>query len=78
MVHYQRFQLLDTYPDSKVHGAIMGPTWVLSAPDGPMLATWILLSGYVTVMYIIDELRRCTDCPVYSLTVAETGICRES
>ena len=22
-------------PDSKVHGAIMGPTWVLSAPDGP-------------------------------------------
>ena len=25
----------DTYPDSKVHGANMGPTWVLSAPDGP-------------------------------------------
>ena len=25
-------------PDSKVHGAKMGPTWVLSAPDGPMLA----------------------------------------
>ena len=22
-------------PDSEVHGAIMGPTWVLSAPDGP-------------------------------------------
>ena len=22
-------------PDGKVHGAIMGPTWVLSAPDGP-------------------------------------------
>ena len=22
-------------PDSKVHGAYMGPTWVLSAPDGP-------------------------------------------
>ena len=21
--------------DSKVHGANMGPTWVLSAPDGP-------------------------------------------
>ena len=32
-------------PDSKVHGANMGPTWVLSAPDephvGPMnLAIW--------------------------------------
>ena len=24
-------------PDSKVHGANMGPTWVLSAPDGPHL-----------------------------------------
>ena len=23
------------YPDSNVHGANMGPTWVLSAPDGP-------------------------------------------
>ena len=24
-----------TYPDSKVHGANMGPTWVLLAPGGP-------------------------------------------
>ena len=23
------------YPDSRVHGANMGPTWILSAPDGP-------------------------------------------
>ena len=23
------------HPNSKVHGAHMGPTWVLSAPDGP-------------------------------------------
>ena len=22
-------------PDNKVHGAYIGPTWVLSAPDGP-------------------------------------------
>ena len=33
------------FPDSKVHGANMGPTWVLSAPGGshvgPMnLAIW--------------------------------------
>ena len=26
------------YPDSKAHGANMGLTWVLSAPDGLMLA----------------------------------------
>ena len=22
-------------PDSKIHGADMGPTWVLAVPDGP-------------------------------------------
>ena len=32
-------------PDSKVHGTSMGPTWVLSAPDGPILASWTLLWG---------------------------------
>ena len=26
-------------PENKVHGAIMGPTWVLSAPDGPHVGT---------------------------------------
>ena len=31
-------------PDSKVHVANMGPTWILSAPDGPMLAPSTLLS----------------------------------
>ena len=34
-------------PDSKVHGANLGPTWVLSAPDGPHdgpmnLAIWVV------------------------------------
>ena len=28
-------KLRHTFPDNKVHGANMGPTWVLSAPDGP-------------------------------------------
>ena len=32
-------------PDSKVHVTNMGPTWVLSAPVGPMLAPWTLVSG---------------------------------
>ena len=36
------------YPDSNVHGASMGPTWALSAPDGPHIGPWTLLSGYVT------------------------------
>ena len=31
----QRSSALTGDPDNKVHGANMGPTWVLSAPDGP-------------------------------------------
>ena len=40
--------------DNKVHGANMGPTWVLSAPDGPHvgtmnLAIWeAMLPGAIT------------------------------
>ena len=35
------------HPDSKVHVAYMGPTWVLSAPGGPHvgpmnLAIWVI------------------------------------
>ena len=37
--------------DSKIHGANMGPTWVLSAPDGPHVGPWTLLS----VMCSFDE-----------------------
>ena len=28
-------RISDVVPESKVHGANMGPTWVLSSPDGP-------------------------------------------
>ena len=36
-----------SYRDSKVHGANMGPTWVLWAPCWP---PWILLAGYPLVL----------------------------
>ena len=39
-------QFKHEYPDSKVHGAKMGPIWVLSPQMGPMLAPWTLLWGY--------------------------------
>ena len=32
---YGESEFCHRYPDSKVHGANMGPTWFLSAPDGP-------------------------------------------
>ena len=36
-----------TVPDSKVYVANMGPTWVLSAPDGPHVAPSTLKLGEV-------------------------------
>ena len=39
------------YPDSKVHGANIGPIWVWQDPDRPqkcpMLTPWTLLSEYI-------------------------------
>ena len=35
------------HPDSKVHGANMGPTWVLLAPDGPHVGPMNLPIGAV-------------------------------
>ena len=29
------YSIMANNPDNKVHGANMGPTWVLSVPDGP-------------------------------------------
>ena len=33
--HFSNNSLWHSNPDSKVHGANMGPTWVLSSPGGP-------------------------------------------
>ena len=40
-------------PDNKVHEANMGPTWVLSAPDGPHVGPWTLLSGAFDNVFIL-------------------------
>ena len=36
----------EAYPDSKVHGANMGPPQADRTQVGPMMAPWNLLSGY--------------------------------
>ena len=36
-------------PDSKVHGTNMGPTWVLSAPDGPHVGPMNLVTRDVVL-----------------------------
>ena len=38
------------YPDSKVHGANMGPTWVLSAPDGPHVGSTTIAIRVVNII----------------------------
>ena len=40
------------YPDSKVHGANMGPTWVLSAPDGPHVGPMNLAIRVALLLYL--------------------------
>ena len=47
-------------PDSKVHGANMGPTWVLSAPDGPHVgSTNLAIRGDSLHMYTC--IQPCSD-----------------
>ena len=36
----------------------MGPTWVLSAPDGPMWAPWTLLAGELWLPYRLPAIHR--------------------
>ena len=40
--------IVQDLPDSKVHGANMGPSGADSTQVGPMLAPWALLFGLVT------------------------------
>ena len=43
-----------TNPDSKVHGANMGPTWVLSAPDGPHVGLMNLAIRENMSQHVVD------------------------
>ena len=53
-----QFILIDI-PDSKVHGANMGPTWVLSAPDGPHvgLMNFAIRVDFQSKAYMITSLQ---------------------
>ena len=51
--------LFEVIPDSKVHGANMGPTWVLSAPAGPHVGPMNLAirvgSTYVILWWLHND-----------------------
>ena len=42
-------------PDSQVHGANMGPNWVLSAPDGPHVDPMNLASGDILCFHMASQ-----------------------
>ena len=48
-------------PNSKVHGANTGPTWVLSAPDGPHI-------GPINLAIRVVKVLKRGSLPVYELT----------
>ena len=61
-MHFARLPDQEWYviPDSKVHGANMGPTWVLSSPGGPHggpmnLAIWDVYDALQKIRCDIDE-----------------------
>ena len=39
-----KLRVVFIYPDSKSHGANMGPMWDRQDPGGPRVGTWTLLS----------------------------------
>ena len=42
-------------PDGEVHGANMGPTWVLSAPDWPHVGPWTFAVRVSSQKYVYQK-----------------------
>ena len=64
------WKLVPNNPDNKVHGANMGPTWVLSAPDGPHVGPVNLASMGIngTCSILANEIPRMMHLFIKSLT----------
>ena len=45
-------------PDCKIHGANMGPTWVLSVPGGPHFGPMNLAAIYVSSVLLHAQFER--------------------
>ena len=62
---YKRYE---TSPDSKVHGANMGPTCVLSAPDGPHVGHMNLaIRQYTVYAMTYGQILVCFLCSAYGV-----------
>ena len=76
-VYNQGLRILKWDPYSKVHGSNMGPTWVLSAPGGPIIgpmsfalgdvpATKIYVTGCDSLISLHFEMRVCFKVPSFT------------
>ena len=70
------FHTQEVVPDSKVHGANMGPTWVLSAPDGPHVgpmnfAIWDSLTVVTLCVIVLKRRIRSKKEPIGLLTACD-------
>ena len=58
MSQKERKSNLEYTPNSEVHGANMGPTWVLVAPDGPHVGPMNLAVRDIYILhdeYLLEE-----------------------
>ena len=62
-------------PDSKIHMSNMGPTWVLSAPGGPMLAPWTLLPGCAWKYTVLKSTWRILQISVFLWVMSPDNHC---
>ena len=64
------------FPDSKVHGANMGPTWVLPAPDGPHVGPMNLaIRVYICYDLVFDPVPcEWQSCRVFLLIMSYNGM----
>ena len=54
----ENFDLLNTFPDSKVHWANMGPIWGRQDPDGPHVghmgfAIWDIYHENISIIHVM-------------------------
>ena len=72
-------RVLGDDPESTVHGANMGPTWVLSAPMGPMLAPFIyMILGLGVGRYFADAFLLMEEALSFNPSGVKAGVFREN
>ena len=79
MMEHQRIMMLFfSYPDGKVHGANMGPSWVLSAPDGPHVGPMNLAIRVTFICFVHHPYTKQNRLLIYGIHCCHFGCKRPS